>query len=139
MRYLARYTHRIAISHGRLLGLEEGRVRFRGRDSKDHNQIQETSLDAVQFIRRFLLHVLPSGFVQIRYFGFWSNRNRKTMAQHGRELLPPAPPTEVILQPHLPLCPVCRVGHLYAIDWGHAPSQAPGVAPHRQIPAMDSS
>ena len=67
-----------------------GRVRFRWRDSQDHNQIKETSLDAVEFIRRFLLHVLPSGFVKIRHFGFLSNRNRKKMVQHCRELLPPS-------------------------------------------------
>jgi hypothetical protein len=63
LRYLARYTHRVAISNGRLLSLEEGHVRFRWRDSRDANQIKEMSLDAVEFIRRFLLHVLPGGFV----------------------------------------------------------------------------
>jgi len=82
--------HRVAISNGRLLGLENGRVRFRWRDSQDHNQIKEMSLEAVEFIRRFLLHVLPSGFVKIRHFGFLSNRNRKKMVQHCRGLLPPS-------------------------------------------------
>jgi len=72
LRYLARYTHRVAIANGRLLGLEEGRVRFRWRDSRHGNQIKEMSLDAVEFIRRFLLHVLPGGFVKIRHFGFLS-------------------------------------------------------------------
>jgi Putative transposase len=65
LQYLARYTHRVAISNGRLLALENGRVPFRWRDSQDHNRIKETSLEAVEFIRRFLLHVLPSGFVKI--------------------------------------------------------------------------
>jgi hypothetical protein len=73
LRYLAHYTHRVAISNGRLIALEAGRVRFRWRDSKSGNQIKEMSLDAVEFIRRFLLHVLPSGFVKIRHFGFLSN------------------------------------------------------------------
>ena len=56
LQYLARYTHRVAISNGRLLSLENGRVRFRWRDSRDHNQIKEMTLEAVEFIRRFLLH-----------------------------------------------------------------------------------
>ena len=70
LRYLARYTHRVAISNGRLLELKEGRVRFRWRDSRDGNRVKEMSLDAVEFIRRFLMHVLPAGFVKIRHFGF---------------------------------------------------------------------
>ena len=98
LRYLARYTHRVAISNGRLLGLEEGRVRFRWRDSKDHNQIKEMSLDAVEFIRRFLLHVLPCGFVKIRHFGFLSNRNRRAMVEHCRKLLPPSPVVPTVLR-----------------------------------------
>jgi hypothetical protein len=72
-------------------GSGKGRVRFRWRDAKDHSQIKEMSLDAVEFIRRFLLHVLPRGFVKIRHFGFLSNCNRKRMVQHCRKLLPPAP------------------------------------------------
>jgi hypothetical protein len=76
LRYLARYTHRVAIPNGRLVSIQDGRVYFKWRDSRKGNQIKETSLDAVEFIRRFLLHVLPSGFVKIRHFGFLSNRNR---------------------------------------------------------------
>jgi Putative transposase/Transposase zinc-binding domain len=117
LRYLARYTHRVAISNGRLLKLEDGRVHFRWRDSQHENQIKEMSLDAVEFIRRFLLHVLPGGFVKIRHFGFLSNRNRKTLIQHCRELLPQAMPIVPTLEPHLPLCPICKVGHLPVIDW----------------------
>ena len=64
LQYLARYTHRVAISNGRLLRLENGRVYFRWRDSQNQNQIKEMALDAVEFIRRFLLHVLPTGFVR---------------------------------------------------------------------------
>lgn len=72
-------------------------MRFRWRDSQDHNQIKEMSLDAVEFIRRFLLHILPGGFVKIRHFGFLSNRNRKAMVQLCRELLPPWAVTPAIL------------------------------------------
>ena len=135
LRYLARYTHRVAISNGRLLSLQNGRVLFRWRDSKDHNQMKETSLEAVEFIRRFLLHVLPSGFVKIRHFGFLSNRNRKTMVQHCRELLPPAPVEDILIESRQPLCPVCKIGQLQVIDWGRRPVIP--ICAHS--PAFDSS
>ena len=77
LKYLARYTHRVAIANGRLLDLVNGQVRFRWRDSKHNNRIQVMTLDAVEFIRRFLLHILPSGFVKIRHFGLLANRNRR--------------------------------------------------------------
>jgi hypothetical protein len=64
LRYLARYTHRVAISNGRLLSLQEGHVHFRWRDSRDGNRTKEMSLAAAEFIRRFLMHVLPPGFVK---------------------------------------------------------------------------
>jgi hypothetical protein len=133
LRYLARYTHRVAISNGRLLKLENGRVHFRWRDSQHSNQIQETSLDAVEFIRRFLLHVLPGGFVKIRHFGFLSNRNRKALIQHCRTLLPQIAVAVRTLEPHLPLCPLCKVGHLHVIDWGNSATSLPthGTPPAR--------
>ena len=137
LQYLARYTHRVAIANGRLLGLDNGRVRFRWRDSQDHNQTKEMSLDAVEFIRRFLLHVLPSGFVKIRHFGFLSNRHRKAMVQHCRELLPESAVEPFVLELRQPLCPVCKVGHLHVIDQGHRPAVV--AAPYLQVPALDSS
>jgi len=88
LKYLARYTHRVAISNGRLLSLENGRVTFRWRDSRDHNQIKIMALDAVEFIRRFLLHILPSGFVKIRHFGFLSSRRRTAALALCRQRLP---------------------------------------------------
>lgn len=139
LQYLARYTHRVAISNGRLLSLQNGRVCFRWRDSKDHNQMKQASLDAVDFIRRFLLHVLPSGFVKIRHFGFLSNRNRKTIVRHCRELLPPSSAEVITIEPRQPLCPVCNVGHLHVIDWGHGPITTPAAAPCPHTPALDSS
>ena len=78
LKYLARYTHRVAIANGRLLSLTNGQVRFRWRDSRHHNRSAVMTLDAVEFIRRFLLHVLPSRFVKIRHFGLLANRNRRT-------------------------------------------------------------
>ena len=139
LRYLARYTHRVAIANGRLLSLEEGRVRFRWRDSQDNNQIKEMSLDAVEFIRRFLLHVLPGGFVKIRHFGFLSNRNRQAKVQRCRELLPASSaPLSVVIERQPPVCPVCGVGHLHVIEPRSTAPFRPSAAPH-QTPQMDSS
>jgi hypothetical protein len=77
LKYLARYTHRVAISNGRLLSLDNGRVRFRWRDSRHNNCSSVMKLDAIEFMRRFLLHVLPAGIMKIRHFGLLANRNRR--------------------------------------------------------------
>jgi hypothetical protein len=97
LHYLARYTHRVAISNHRLIRLEDGKVR-------------KMTLDASEFIRRFLLHVLPKGLVRIRYYGWMANRCRRQRAMQSRELLG-AQPTEALLTPAASLgdrrCPVC--------------------------------
>jgi hypothetical protein len=136
LRYLARYTHRVAISNGRLLKIEEGQVCFRWRDSKDHNQIKEMSLDAAEFIRRFLLHVLPCSFVKIRYFGFLSNSTRRAMVEHCRQLLPAWTSPPEILKPYEAICPVCGVGHLHLVESPHKRHLEPS---QRQAPVLDSS
>src|SRR4051812_41688015 len=87
LKYLARYTHRVAISNRRLLAMEDGRVTFEWKDYAAGNQAKTMTLDAVEFIRRFLLHVLPSGFVHIRHFGFLANRKRKEKLALCRSLL----------------------------------------------------
>ena len=138
LHYLARYTHRVAISNGRLLSLEEGRVRFRWRDSQNNNQTKEMSLDAVEFIRRFLLHVLPCGFVKIRHFGFLSNRNRYAMVHRCRELLPGSAPPPVIAERHEVICPVCRIGHLQVMEC-RSPPHFLLSAPRHQTAQLDSS
>jgi hypothetical protein len=76
LRYLGRYTHRVAISNQRIVNLQDGRVTFIWRDYKDGNRTKLMTLDVSEFIRRFLLHVLPSRFVKIRHYGILSNRNR---------------------------------------------------------------
>jgi hypothetical protein len=87
LKYLARYTHRVAISNRRLLSVENGRVTFEWKDYAAGNQTETMTLEAVEFIRRFLLHVLPSGFVHIRHFGFLANRKRKENLALCRSLL----------------------------------------------------
>ncbi|SPD73399.1 transposase [uncultured Desulfobacterium sp.] len=84
--YLSRYTHRVAISNERIVRLEQGRVTIRYRDYADGNKIKEMVLDALEFIRRFLLHILPDQFVKIRYYGILSTRNRNTKLLKCKEL-----------------------------------------------------
>jgi hypothetical protein len=78
MEYLGRYTHRVAISNDRLVKMQGDQVTFKYRDRNDNDQIKLMTLDASEFIRRFLLHILPDGFVKIRHYGILSTRNRKT-------------------------------------------------------------
>ena len=85
--YLGRYTHRVAISNERIVNLKDNRVTISYRDSADHDQIKGLTLDACEFIRRFLLHILPDGFMKVRHYGLLSNRNRKTKLKRCRELL----------------------------------------------------
>ncbi len=93
LRYLGRYTHRIAIGNERLIALEEGRVTFRYRDRKRGNASKLLSLEAPAFVQRFLRHVLPSGFVRVRHFGLQANGCRSRLIARARQLLhAPAPP-----------------------------------------------
>ncbi len=95
---LGAYTHRIAISNHRILSLQHNRVAFRYSDSANASKKKVMSLDAQEFIRRFLLHVLPRGFVRIRHYGLLANRNRKEKIARCRDLL--AAPS-----PQHPACP----------------------------------
>ena len=87
MDYLGRYTHRVALSNDRLVKLEGNEVTFRWRDSADNDKIKLLTLEAFEFIRRFLLHVLPEQFVKIRYYGILSHRNRKGKLLRCKRLL----------------------------------------------------
>ncbi len=87
LKYLARYTHRVAISNSRLLKLEEGRVTFRYKDYADAQQPKTLTLDAVEFLRRFVRHVLPKGFMKIRHYGLLASRHREAKLQQCRRLL----------------------------------------------------
>ena len=123
LKYLARYTHRVAISNHRLRALENGRVSFDWKDYADHSRTKTMTLDAVEFIRRFLLHVLPSGLVRIRHFGFLANRVRRQKLIQCRALLAasaapipidPDASTTSMEDPHR--CPICRLGKLIVVE-----------------------
>jgi hypothetical protein len=121
LKYLARYTHRVAISNGRLLSLEHGQVRFRWRDSRHNNRSNVMRLGAAEFIRRFLLHVLPAGFVKIRHFGLLANRNRRqALALCRAHLRATAADIHALLTEQQTSalnrsCPQCKCGTLHVI------------------------
>ena len=85
--YHGRYTHRVAISNNRMVKVEQEKVTFRWRDYKDGNKNKQMTLEAFEFIRRFLLHILPNNFVKIRHYGLLSNRNRKTKLRRCQKIL----------------------------------------------------
>ena len=87
LKYLARYTHRVAIANSRLVGYENGKVRFRWKDYRNGSKTKTMQLDATEFMRRFLIHILPIGFVRIRHHGFLANRNRGDNLEKCRKLL----------------------------------------------------
>ena len=125
--YVGRYTHRVAISNHRLLDMENGQVRFQWKDYRDDGKIKTMTLSADEFIRRFLLHVLPNGFQRIRYYGLLGNRYRKEKLAQCRRLLGMSPaeqtdpsPTEKDYRDRyeeltgnsLHQCPQCQQGRM---------------------------
>jgi len=92
LKYLARYTHRVALSNHRLVALADGKVSFTYKDYSQDGRRREMTLPAEEFIRRFLLHILPHRFVRIRYYGLFANRNRDRQLERCRALLDAAPP-----------------------------------------------
>ena len=87
LKYLARYTHRVAIANSRLIALKDGRVTSRWKEYAHGDRKRVMTLDAIEFIRRFLLHVLPKGFTQIRHYGLFANRHRKERLETCRRLI----------------------------------------------------
>ncbi len=125
--YLGRYTHRVALSNDRLLALADGRVRFRWRDYADGDRVKVMELAVDEFLRRFLLHIVPNGFVRIRHFGLLANRHRRAALAQCRALLaqPPlaaAPPESVrdlmlrVTGLDIERCPVCQQGLLRRVE-----------------------
>jgi hypothetical protein len=100
LRYLGRYTHRVAISNHRLLAFEQGHVTFRWKDYARGGKQGQMTLAATEFLRRFFLHVLPKGFVRIRHFGFLANRLRASRVALGRQLLASSGSTEQGVRTH---------------------------------------
>jgi hypothetical protein len=127
LKYLARYTHRVAISNQRLISLEDDRVTFRWKNYARGNQPGTMTLQAAEFVRRFLLHVLPRGFVKVRHFGLLANRGRRRNLALCRKLLAASSPARNFYPAHDQLadqmetdqrhhCPRCRAGHMQRLE-----------------------
>jgi len=128
--YLSRYTHRVAIGNHRIIKVENDRVFFRYKDYACNGKIKVISLDAQEFIRRFLLHVLPDRFVKIRYYGILAQRSRKDLIRECRALLGVLPqdidtteiPTDwhelyrMVTGEDLNICPFCGKGRMILIE-----------------------
>jgi len=122
LEYLARYTHRVAIANSRIMALKDGMVTFKIKNRKE-NRTEQVTVTAVEFIRRFLLHSLPRGFVRIRHYGFLANRNRSQNLSAIRRLMGVSDPAkkqiasvEEMMQKltgiDISLCPGCRKGRM---------------------------
>lgn len=126
--YVGRYTHRVAISNNRLVDIENGHVQFHWKDYRDDSRIKVMDLEADEFIRRFLLHVLPESFQRIRYYGFLANRDRKKKLALCRQLLgmqSSSKTTSVrdyrerfqeLTGRSLTLCPQCQKGQMITLE-----------------------
>jgi hypothetical protein len=130
LEYLGRYTHRVAISNNRLIDFGEGKVSFRWKDYRNESRQKVMRMEAHEFIRRFLLHVLPGGFQRIRHYGLLANRYRAVKLARCRQLL--AEPAPIVEVPDVPLdyrdryqlltgkslrdCPKCGHGHMVCIE-----------------------
>jgi len=140
--YLGRYTHRVALSNDRIVKVENGQVTMSYRDRKDGDRKKTITLEAHEFIRRFLLHVLPDGFMRIRHFGFLANRSKKQSLAQCRKLLDldPALPQSPILSAKdllvkitgldLSRCPCCHAGTMMIVG---------DLAGLSRLPRWDSS
>jgi len=124
LKYLARYTHRVAISNQRIVSLDHQQVVFRWKD-RSEQQERIMAISGVEFVRRFLLHVLPKGFVRIRHYGFMANRVRDERIGLARRLLHPRSQLEGAPSPRsgpspLPTpfdrCPCCHTGRLVIVE-----------------------
>ena len=126
--YVGRYTHRVALSNDRLLDIEDGKVCFRWKDYRQNSRRKTMTLDAEEFIRRFLLHVLPDRFQRIRYYGLLGNRHRGEKLALCRALMGmPEPETDDMVKDYrdrceeltgvsLWECPVCRHGRMIQVE-----------------------
>jgi hypothetical protein len=126
LEYLGRYTHRVAISNQRIISLKDGLVTFTYKNRKT-KKIDTITIDAVEFIRRFLLHALPPGFVRVRHFGFLANRNKSATLERLRGLLDLPPQKDKAVQKSMEemireltgiditICPCCKKGKMQLV------------------------
>jgi len=133
MEYLGRYTHRIAISNNRIVSVGKETVTIQVKDYKNNNQKKTVTMKGVEFIRRFLMHILPMGFVKIRLYGLLANRNKKTKLVLCRKLtkspvykpkfegLSTIEVLSILINKDVTLCPACKKSHLKTALSGASP------------------
>jgi ribosomal protein L37AE/L43A len=156
LKYLARYTHKTAISNSRLVSFTDDRVTFRWKDYAHGGRLGTMTLESVEFVRRFLMHVLPSGFVRVRHYGLLANRHRQEKLARCRELLgmavspqgdpaptdpdPVTPPAHEATVTPTRVCPRCGAGRMVVVAEFPPMPTADGVAVGREpCPILDSS
>lgn len=149
IRYLARYTHRIAISNSRILGIEGDFVALRWKNYRSGGTQEVMQLDGQEFMRRFLQHVLPKGFTRIRHFGILGNRSRSETIQKCRELLGcSSEPIEKAESPQATeesddskQCPTCQLGHMLVVaSWQRGQQMPTAISPPKmaaRFPALE--
>jgi putative transposase/transposase-like zinc-binding protein len=150
LEYLSRYTHRVAVSNGRLRAIADGQVTFSYRDRRDHNRPKELTLPAAEFIRRFLQHVTPPGLCRMRHYGFLSNRSKEEQLPRCRALLgqaqtpPPAAVPSTVADVLLRLtghdvtrCPQCGQGTMLRVQF--LPKMPSPQGSDLAVPTVNSS
>ena len=129
--YLGRYTHRVALSNNRLISCADGVVRFHYRDRADGDQRKIAELSSDAFLRRFLQHVLPKGFLRIRHYGLLANRRKAELLQLCRTHLGVAKP-----EPAEPKTTAEWILHLVGIDVTHCPQCGSGTLERTEVPPL---
>ena len=140
LKYLARYTHRVAISNTRLVRFDGERVRFRYKDYADAAKTKEMTLDAAEFVRRWATHVLPCGFVKVRHYGLVANRHRSAKVAACRRLLVAAgcgPGSWAVEPVRVERCPVCGCDRWVVVE--RLDPVGPGVVWRSSVAGVDSS
>jgi hypothetical protein len=150
LKYLARYTHRVALSNHRLVALRDGLVSFRWKDYADGHAEKVMTVEAFEFIRRFLLHVVPPGFVRLRHYGLLANRHRERNLQTCSRLLGQAPPVPAPEEPgtaaspepttaaaETRCCPACQKGRMVIVQL--LPVDERACDRYRRVPICNTS
>jgi hypothetical protein len=118
--YLGQYIHRVAISNHRIMQVDDRNVRFMLKDNRDHGRVKTATLTGEEFLRRFCLHILPRGFVKIRYYGIYSSRFKTTLLNDEEKMV--IKPVETTIERIARLmgidvrqCPICKMGQLVPV------------------------
>ena len=121
VKYLSGYMKRVAISNSRLEGFEEGKVVFRYKDYRDEGKIKRCRMEGEEFMRRFLNHILPEGFVRVRYYGIFAGKDRKDRLEKARALLGSLDEEKGTEEIYVPKCEKCEKGTMQVVEYIRQP------------------